>query len=71
MTVFKKDILAAIDLVGNDFGACEVFRPRHRRYEIRAIRRQRGIDLEWARPGKFYNPDLKKFRTVKAGGRSR
>jgi hypothetical protein len=67
MTVSKKDILAAIDLVGNDLGASVVHRPRHRRYEIRAIRRTRGIDLKWAVPGRFYRPERSRFRIAKKG----
>jgi hypothetical protein len=59
-TVSKKDILAAIDLVGNEEGASEVFRPKHGRYEIRAIRMLRGVNLKWALPGKFYNPYAKR-----------
>jgi hypothetical protein len=39
MTISRKDILAAIELVGNEQGACEVYRPKHRRVgaDIRVV----------------------------------
>lgn len=66
MIVTRKDINAAIDGVGNDLGDVFVFRPQHKRYEIRATRRQNGIDLKWAKPGKFYNPNINYFRRISA-----
>lgn len=56
MTIARKHIIAAIELVGNEQGRSVVYTPPSGKYEIRATRRKRGIDLKWGVPGTFYKP---------------
>ena len=56
MTIAKRHIIAAIELVGNEEGASVVYTPPSKKYEIRAIRRKRGVDLKWGVVGTFYQP---------------
>jgi hypothetical protein len=64
MRISRKDILAAIDCLSDNPGDVFVHHPTHKRYEIRVTRKLHGIDIRWALPGKFFNPEGKKWRRV-------
>jgi hypothetical protein len=67
MKISRKDILAALDACNpydknlDSFSNSFVFRPPHKRYEIRVRPLARGWEIKYGRPGRFFNPDIRKM----------
>jgi hypothetical protein len=52
----RKHVLRAIELLFNSEEDSVV--AKFTKYHIRARRKPHGVELKWAKPGTFYNPNL-------------
>ncbi len=61
----RKHLLNAIEvLFTSDEDTIVYHKTNGNPYEIRARRVPHGIELKWAKPGTFYQPDVREFRTI-------